>query len=95
MKNKKKLRKVFLFIKAIISLIDKKIVTPITKFIVMITEKMGKRTDKFERWLVKKNTLVFISLIIAIVAFLAIDNQSITLFLGIIKLVSCLRKLIM
>ena len=79
MKNKKKLRKVFLFIKAIISLIDKKIVTPITKFIVMITEKMGKRTDKFERWLVKKNTLVFISLIIAIVAFLAIDNQSITL----------------
>lgn len=80
MKNKKKkIRKTFLFIKAIISLIDKKIITPITKFIVMITEKMSKRTDKFERWLVKKNTLVFISLIIAIVAFLAIDNQSITL----------------
>lgn len=80
MKNKKKkLRKTFLFIKAIISLIDKKIITPITKCIVMITEKMSKRTDKFERWLVKKNTLVFISLIIAIVAFLAIDNKSITL----------------
>ena len=45
----------------------------------MITEKMSKRTDKFERWLVKKNTLVFISLIISIVAFLAIDNKSITL----------------
>lgn len=80
MKNKKKkLRKAFLFIKAIITLIDKKIITPITKFIVLITEKMGKRTDKFERWLVKKNTLIFISLIIAIVAFLAIDNKSITL----------------
>ena len=80
MKNKKKkLRKTLLFIKAIISLIDKKIITPITKFIVMITEKMSKRTDKFERWLVKKNTLVFISLIISIIAFLAIDNKSITL----------------
>ena len=64
MKNKKKkMRKLFLFIKAIITLIDKKLITPITKFIVLIT----------------KNTLVFLSLLIAIVAFLAIDNKSITL----------------
>lgn len=80
MKSKKKrMRKAFLFIKAIITLIDKKIITPITKFIVLITEKMSKKTDKFERWLVKKNTLVFLSLVIAIAAFLAIDNQTITL----------------
>lgn len=77
--KKKKLRKTFLFVKAVISLIDKKVITPITKFIMLITEKMSKRTDKFERWLVKKDTLVFISLIIAIVAFLGIDNKSITL----------------
>ena len=37
------------------------------------------RTDRFERWLVKKNTLIFISLLISIVAFLAIDNKSISL----------------
>ena len=78
-KNKKRIRKIFLFIKAIIKLIDKKIITPITKFILLITDKMSRRTDKFERWLVKKNTLIFISLVISIIAFLAIDNKSISL----------------
>ena len=78
-KNKKRIRKIFLFIKAIIKLIDKKIITPITKFILLITDKMSRRTDKFERWLVKKNTLTFISLVISIIAFLAIDNKSISL----------------
>ena len=78
-KSKKRTRKIILFIKAIIRLIDKKIITPITKFILLITDKMSRRTDKFERWLVKKNTLIFISLLIAIIAFLAIDNKSISL----------------
>ena len=80
-KNKKKqrTRKTFLFIRAIIRLIDKKIVTPITKFILLLTDKMGRRTDKFERWLVKKNTLIFISLIIAIVAFFTIDQKTASL----------------
>ena len=40
---------------------------------------MGRRTDRFERWLVKKNTLVFISLLISIIAFFAIDNKTISL----------------
>ena len=78
-KNKKRTRKAFLFIKAIIKLIDKKIITPITKFILRISDKMGRRTDRFERWLVKKNTLIFISLIIAISAFFAIDQQTTSL----------------
>jgi len=78
-KTKKRARKAFLFVKAIIRLIDKKIVTPITKFILLVTDKLSKRTDRFERWLVKKNTLVFISLLIAVVAFFAIDNKSISL----------------
>lgn len=79
-KNKKRrTRKAFLFIRAIIRLIDKKIVTPITKFILLITNKMGRRTDKFERWLVRKNTLIFISLIVAIVAFINIDQKTTTL----------------
>lgn len=78
-KSKKRARKIVLFIKAIIRLIDKKVVTPITKFILLITNKLSRRTDKFERWLVKKNTLVFISLLISIVAFFAIDNKSISL----------------
>ena len=79
-KNKKRrTRKAFLFIRAIIRLIDKKIITPITKFILLITDKMGRRTDKFERWLVRKNTLIFISLIIAIIAFFNIDKRTTSL----------------
>ena len=78
-KSKKRTRKTFLFIKAIIRLIDKKIVTPITKFILLLSDKMGRRTDKFERWLVKKNTLIFISLILAIVAFFTIDQNTASL----------------
>ena len=78
-KNKKRTRKLFLFIRAIIRIIDKKLVTPITKFILLLSDKMGRRTDKFERWLVKKNTLVFISLLIAISAFFAIDQKTTSL----------------
>lgn len=78
-KNKKRTNKIILFIKAIARLIDKKIITPITKFILMLSEKMGSRTDKFERWLVRKNTLIFISLVLAIVAFIVVDNKSIVL----------------
>lgn len=78
-KTKKRARKIILFIKAIIRLIDKKIITPITKFILLITDKMSRRTDRFERWLVKKNTLIFISLLISIAAFFAIDKKTISL----------------
>lgn len=78
-KTKKRTKKTFMFIKAIIRLIDKKIITPITKFILMLSEKMSRRTDKFERWLVRKNTLIFISLVLAIIAFFAIENKSIVL----------------
>ena len=75
-KNKKRTRKYFLFIRAIFRLIDKKIITPITKFILMISDKMARRTDKFERWLVKRNTLVFLSLLIALSIFYGIDQRT-------------------
>lgn len=78
-KNKKRTKKTFLFLRAIIRLIDKKIITPITKFILMLSDKMGRKTDKFERWLVRKNTLVFISLLIAISAFFGIDQKTTSL----------------
>lgn len=78
-KSKKRVRKTFLFIRAFIRLIDKKLITPITKFILMISDKLGKRTDKFERWLVRKNTLMFLSLLLALVAYVAIDNKTVIL----------------
>lgn len=78
-KSKKRTRKAFMFIRAIIRLIDKRIITPITKLILHFTDKMARRTDKFERWLVKKNTLIFISLIIGIISFFVIDQKTTSL----------------
>ena len=58
--------------------IDKCIITPITKFVLFIGEKTDKQVGKFEKWLNKRNTLVFISLLMAILLFFYVDNQAST-----------------
>ena len=76
---KKIIRLISAFIRSIIKFIDKTIVVPITKLILLITEKTGKKPNKLESWLVKKNTLVFISLILSIGLFLLVDSKSLIL----------------
>ena len=61
---------------SVYKLLDKFIVIPITKLILLVSEKLGNRTDRFEKWLTKKNTLIFISLLLAIALFLYVDNES-------------------
>lgn len=61
---------------AIYSIIDKIIIVPITKAMLFISDKFGSKTDRLEKWLVRKNTLVFISLILAIGLFLYVDSES-------------------
>ena len=74
---KRKKKNIFvIFIKNIIKLIDKTIVLPITKFFLMISEKFNKRTGSLETWLVRKNTMVFTSLFIAIIFFFYVDSRS-------------------
>jgi len=55
--------------------IDKKIIVPITKFIVFLTDKAGTSSKWLENWLSKKNTLLFISLFLSIVVFVVIDQK--------------------
>ena len=55
--------------------IDKRIIVPITKFIVYITEKAGASSKWLENWLSKKNTLLFISLFLSIFVFIMIDQK--------------------
>ena len=74
-KPKKKSIFVF-FIKNIIKLIDKYIVMPISKFFDKISCKFNKNGNKLERFLVKKNTMIFLSLIIAIIIFFYVDSKS-------------------
>ena len=55
--------------------IDKKIIVPITKFIVFISDKASNSSKWLENWLSKKNTLLFISLFLALAVFIVIDRK--------------------
>ena len=72
----KTIRKIIRFI---IAFVDKYIVTPITKLALIIGEISEKNAGKFERWLNKRNTLVFISLIISLTIFFYVDSRSNTM----------------
>ena len=77
MKKFKKILKIILaFARSIYKLIDKFIIVPITKLILLVNDKLGNRTDRFEKWITKKNTLIFISLVLAIMLFLYVDSES-------------------
>ncbi len=73
---KKLFKKIF---SSIWSVIDKIIVTPITKLIMKISESVDKNGKYIEKWLTRKNTLIFISLFIALIVFFMVDNKTIEL----------------
>ena len=66
-------------IRSIFKWLDRHIITPLTKFVLFISEKTGAKTGKFERWLTKKNTLVILSLVLALGFFFVVDSKSIIL----------------
>lgn len=66
------------FFKKIWGIIDRKIVVPITKLIIKITGNYDNSGKKIERWLSKSNTLLFISLFLAIIIFVIIDQKIIS-----------------
>ena len=63
----------------IINFVDRFIIVPVTKLILMFTENSNKNGMKFEQFLMKKNTLTFVSLILAILFFFLVDSKSIVL----------------
>lgn len=65
------------FFSKIIRFIDKKIIVPITKLIVILSKKIGSSSKWLENWLSKSNTLLFISLAIALAIFIVIDQKKI------------------
>ena len=68
-----------IFFRNIWKIIDKKIVVPITKIVVLFSDSFKQSSKKIEKWLSKSNTLLFLSLFIAIITFVIID-QKILLF---------------
>ncbi len=56
-------------------IIDKIIVIPISKFVFLINKKFEKPSKQVENWLSHTNTLLFISLILAVLIFIVIDQK--------------------
>ena len=54
---------------------DKKIITPTTRLIVKFTDRFGGSEKSLEGWLSKTNTLLFVSLILALIVFIVIDQK--------------------
>ena len=67
----KNIKKIF---RIIARIIDKIIVTPITKFGLFISEKFDKGAGKFEKWISKRNTMIFVSLLLALLFFFYVDK---------------------
>lgn len=66
------------FFKKIWNFIDRIIVVPVTKLVIKITGNYDNSGKKIEKWLSKTNTLLFISLLLAIIIFVIIDQKIIS-----------------
>ncbi len=66
-------------LRSIVSFIDRKIVFPITKVILALSDKFSASGKFVENWLSKSNTLLFISLFFAIILYIAVDQKLITM----------------
>ena len=63
------------FFKSFWKSFDKKIITPISKVILKFTDNNDNSGKTFENWLSKRNTLLFISLFLAIITFIVITTD--------------------
>ncbi len=76
---KKIIKSIKKFFRVFARIIDKLIVTPVTKFGLFISEKFDKGAGKFEKWISKRNTMIFVSLLLALLFFFYVDNQASTI----------------
>lgn len=66
------------FSKLIFNSFDRCIIMPITRLIFKISQSLSKPNKKFETWLSKSTTLLFVSLFLSIVIFIMVDRKIIT-----------------
>ena len=66
------------FFKNMFNLFDRIIIMPITRLIFKIRKKLNIPNKKFESWLSKQSTLLFLSLFIAIAIFIVVDQKIIS-----------------
>jgi len=61
--------------KSLFNFIDRHFIMPITKLVFKITKKFNTPSKKFESWLSKQTTLLFLSLFLAIGIFIVVDQK--------------------
>ncbi len=76
---KKIFSKIGFLITLFLRFIDKKIILPITRFFVKLQKNIIKDGKSLEKILNKKNNLLFVSLLMALIVFIIIDTKSITM----------------
>ena len=64
-----------MFFRALYKLIDFILITPLSRAVYFIGDKFGSKNGGFDKFFNNPNTLIFISLICAFAAFLAIDRK--------------------
>lgn len=78
-KKKKSTNKLIAFLKGIYNKLDKYIVTPISRAIFTISDKLKNNSNKIEKILNRPNILLYLSLIFAIGIFFLVDKEVINL----------------
>ena len=63
------------FLKNLFNFFDRYVIMPITRLIYKITKRINIPNKKFESWLSKQTTLLFLSLFIAIAVFIVVDQK--------------------
>lgn len=66
------------FFKNVFKLFDRFVIMPITRIVFKITKKISVPNKRFESWLSRPTTLLFLSLFLAIVIFIVVDQKIIT-----------------
>lgn len=79
MMNKKMVKNMSKIFKFLYNILDKLIVTPISRFIYFFNKKTAKSRGWFDKLLNKSQFLVYLSLFFAVVTFLLIDNKVVNL----------------
>lgn len=68
--------KISKILRKILSFFDKCLITPITKLILLVTDRVGENSKSLEKFINRKQTLIVISLICAFTIFLIVDKNS-------------------
>ena len=69
------MKKIINLFKFIFNFLDRRIILPITRLVFRITKKMSMPNKKFETWLSKQTTLLFLSLFISVAIFIVVDRK--------------------